>query len=331
MDEEDSYEVADELLADPAIEQPTHFTRSQLESQRHAARLRTSDYLEARFLRPYWLFGTFGSFIVFGILGYSYYVFVFISTASKWHEVGGWLGFPILLIWNIFFVMSLASYISTVFRDPGLVPLLPRRPRNDNAEQRENGGQPSAENRDPEAWTPCRRCNIIRPARAHHCSVCDRCVMKMDHHCPWVNNCVGEGNYKSFLLFVVYTGALSAFGVLCMISDLVMLEWGAMGIRDMMLLGDFIVGCIFSIMLIGFAFVHMGFVLKDETTLDTYERSRRRDPYADLESGAVKKTPRENFEAVFGPTPLLWFFPVQNHQPTPLPNSTDSTLDSQLS
>jgi hypothetical protein len=31
----------------------------------------------------------------------------------------------------------------------------------------------------------CRRCKAFKPQRAHHCSVCRRCIIKMDHHCPW--------------------------------------------------------------------------------------------------------------------------------------------------
>ena len=40
----------------------------------------------------------------------------------------------------------------------------------------------------PQVKRLCRRCKSFKPERAHHCSVCRRCIIKMDHHCPWVNN-----------------------------------------------------------------------------------------------------------------------------------------------
>lgn len=50
----------------------------------------------------------------------------------------------------------------------------------------------------------CLRCRCNKPVRCHHCSTCGRCIMKMDHHCPWVNNCVGYYNQKHFVLFLFY-------------------------------------------------------------------------------------------------------------------------------
>jgi len=51
----------------------------------------------------------------------------------------------------------------------------------------------------------CNKCKGVKPPRAHHCSVCERCVLKMDHHCPWMNNCIGLNNQKAFVLFNLYT------------------------------------------------------------------------------------------------------------------------------
>lgn len=52
---------------------------------------------------------------------------------------------------------------------------------------------------------------LPKPIRGHHCSLCQECVMNMDHHCPWINNCVGMNNHWWFLLFIFWTWMGSIF------------------------------------------------------------------------------------------------------------------------
>ena len=49
----------------------------------------------------------------------------------------------------------------------------------------------------------CKKCIHPKPPRTHHCSVCDKCILKMDHHCPWINGCVGHFNHRYFFLYMV--------------------------------------------------------------------------------------------------------------------------------
>jgi DHHC palmitoyltransferase len=60
----------------------------------------------------------------------------------------------------------------------------------------------------------CDKCDSIRPPRCHHCRICNKCVLQFDHHCVWLNNCVGYNNVRSFILALVYITSGCWYGVL---------------------------------------------------------------------------------------------------------------------
>lgn len=50
----------------------------------------------------------------------------------------------------------------------------------------------------------CPDCEVLRTPRSKHCAICNRCVERFDHHCPWINTCVGIHNHNAFLTFIVF-------------------------------------------------------------------------------------------------------------------------------
>ncbi|CAJ1327989.1 unnamed protein product [Effrenium voratum] len=123
----------------------------------------------------------------------------------------------------------LISYLTAVLRGPGFV----RRGWEPSKEELSQLLAAEAGNDLPlDADVPvndllqwCASCKGFKPPRAHHCSTCGRCVLSMDHHCPWTNTCVGQINLKPFVQFVHYV-PLATFHSFIVHSELLyLLVW----------------------------------------------------------------------------------------------------------
>ncbi|XP_054869646.1 palmitoyltransferase ZDHHC3-A isoform X3 [Amphiprion ocellaris] len=110
-------------------------------------------------------------------------------------------------LFNTLAFLALASHLRAMCTDPGAVPK-----GNATKEYIE-----SLQLKPGQVVYKCPKCCSIKPDRAHHCSVCKRCIRKMDHHCPWVNNCVGENNQKYFVLFTMYIALISLHALLMVV------------------------------------------------------------------------------------------------------------------
>ena len=67
----------------------------------------------------------------------------------------------------------------------------------------------------------CPDCQVLRSSRSRHCAICNRCCERFDHHCPWINNCVGMNNHNAFLGFIY---SLVTTLILIIISSVISLD-----------------------------------------------------------------------------------------------------------
>lgn len=155
----------------------------------------------------------------------------------------------------------------------------------------------------------CRKCAAWKPPRAHHDSMTGRCVLRMDHYCIWVLNCVGLLNYKFFVLFLAYAmlGCMASAALLVrpcidMFSSLHPTVGGLI-----LTFLTFVFALAFSLALLGFVVMHGRLCMQNKTTIEAYEKRPIRPwPY---DNGA-----RQNLQEVFGRDRRFWVLPM--HTPS---------------
>lgn len=150
-----------------------------------------------------------------------------------WTHPDGYIG---LVFTAVTWTIALGLMLLTSLTDPGIVPRRSLQRAVAGLEERVRevtmvpevllDTSPEAElrRRSNSSWMPqevdeeqrrlgyrwCETCLIVRPPRASHCKDCDNCVLRMDHHCPFVGNCIGIRNYGYFASLLIFVGLFGA-------------------------------------------------------------------------------------------------------------------------
>lgn len=211
-------------------------------------------------------------------------------------------------------VMCVYSYSVAVFTDPGRVPssFVPdiEDPENPVHEIKRKGGD----------LRYCQKCSLYKPPRAHHCRICKRCVLRMDHHCIWMNNCVGHANYKVFFVFVVYAVIACLYSVILLVGSLTVdtrkdVQHGEGPYRTIYVISGLLL--IPLNMALGFFLGwHMYLIFGNKTTIEYHEGVRAMwlaEKGGDVYSHPYDLGVYENLISVLGPNILCWVCPTRSH------------------
>jgi hypothetical protein len=123
----------------------------------------------------------------------------------------------------------------------------------------------------------CLVCKAPKPARTHHCRVCAQCTVGFDHHCVWLDCCVGRANYRYFYFFLLYCSLGLAH---CMAFSFHPV-WYARPLSEnsadsQFAVNIFILMGVFLVGLICLLAVHTYLVATGQSTIELYARCRRR-------------------------------------------------------
>jgi ankyrin repeat protein len=139
-----------------------------------------------------------------------YWFAVFIWMTTYWMGTGTFERSFVNIqtsLFNLFALSGFSLYAYLMLGNPGFKAKQPKNPKILNDLILDIQKQTGTGNPDP-SLSPsldrfCLTCCDYRDLRTKHCSVCGKCCPNFDHHCGWVNNCIGKKNHRFFVLMLL--------------------------------------------------------------------------------------------------------------------------------
>ena len=239
------------------------------------------------------------------LLIYSSYVLCYMPAVGlAWNSAES-------ISFHLITALAIISYYRGVVTDPGRIPDSPEWSDKQNIHKKNEG------------LRFCPRDKKWKPERTHYCSAIGRNVLKMDHYCPWLANCVGFFNHKFFLLFILYATCASGWATVASAHLLATSSMGpvaaSLGVivltppkvlsaaQVFFLTEGLCISSLISLILTPFTCFHLFLVARNQTTLEYCEGV---DSGKSFDFGIFS-----NYFQIFGYNPLFWFLPIQSVSP----------------
>lgn len=184
-------------------------------------------------------------------------------------------------------LISLILYYITCLTDPGYVSISKYKRREHNLGLELDTSESETETcmmsmpseplakRDRYKYRFCDYCEIQPPLRSKHCEDCSKCVRRYDHHCPWLETCIGERNHRYFWMFLLVMATLIVWTFAIVWESFITKQsWSDWIHTNIVLFLDTVVLVLGGPVVVGLLIFHTYLMFTGQTTWEAASRER---------------------------------------------------------